>query len=176
MNDPRTFAASETLRNGLAVTVRALRADDRDRMAQAVRQLDRDSIYFRLFSHRTELTEAGLDRIMRFDPQTEVALVVTTGAGANETVIGGGRYIVDVGEQRRRRAEVAFMVEEDHHGLGIAGRLLGHLADIARAQGIEAFEADVLAENAAMLAVFARSGLPMRKRRDGGVVHVELSV
>ena len=34
----------------------------------------------------------------------------------------------------------------------------------------------VLAENKAMLAVFARSGLPMRKRRDGGVVHVTLSL
>jgi GNAT superfamily N-acetyltransferase len=101
---------------------------------------------------------------------------VTTGAGADETVIGSGRYVVGAGEKGRRSAEVAFMVEEDHHGLGIAGRLLRHLADIARAQGIEALDAEVLAENAAMLAVFARSGLPMTKRRDGGVVHVQLSL
>jgi hypothetical protein len=38
------------------------------------------------------------------------------------------------------------------------------------------FDADVLAENVAMLGVFARSGIPMRKSRDGGVVHVELSL
>lgn len=176
MTDPRAFAVAETLRNGLAVIVRALRPDDRERMAQAIARLDRESIYKRLFSYRRELTEAGLDRIMRFDPDQEVALVVTVGEGAQETVIGAGRYIAGAAHEGRRSAEVAFMVEEDYHGLGIAGRILGHLAGIARARGIGAFEAEVLAGNNAMLAVFARSGLAMRSRRAGGVVHVTLSL
>ena len=34
----------------------------------------------------------------------------------------------------------------------------------------------MLAENKAMLAVFAKSGLPMRQRREGGVVHVTLAL
>jgi hypothetical protein len=34
----------------------------------------------------------------------------------------------------------------------------------------------VLAENRPMLAVFARSGLVMERRREGGVVHVELTL
>jgi RimJ/RimL family protein N-acetyltransferase len=172
MIDPANYMVSETLRNGLAVTIRALRPDDRERVARAVRELDRESIYTRLFSYRTELTEAGLDRIMRFDPQTEVMLVVTIGAGAPETVIGSGRYVVDA----QRSAEVAFMVEEDYHGLGIASRILRHLAAIARERGIAAFDAEVLAGNKPMLAVFAKSGLPMRTRRDGGVDHVTLTL
>jgi GNAT superfamily N-acetyltransferase len=175
MDDPRDFKWSGTLRNGLAVTIRHLRDDDRERIANAVRQLDRESIYTRFFGHR-ELTEAGLDRIMTVDPKRAVALVVTTGAGADEIVIGSGRYIVGDPDAAERTAEVAFTVEEDYHGLGIAGRLLRHLADIARAQGIAAFEADVLAQNKSMLAVFARSALPMRKRNEGGTVHVTLSL
>ncbi|HTP98715.1 MAG TPA: GNAT family N-acetyltransferase, partial [Casimicrobiaceae bacterium] len=79
MTDPRDYAAVETLKGGLTVTIRALRPDDRERMAQAVRGLDRESIYFRLFSYRKELTQAALDRIMRFDPDSEVVLVATTG-------------------------------------------------------------------------------------------------
>ncbi len=71
---------------------------------------------------------------------------------------------------------MAFVVEEDYQGQGIASRLLRHLADIARERGIATFEADVLAENKSMLAVFSRSGLPMRKRLDGGTVHVTLSL
>jgi hypothetical protein len=35
-------------------------------------------------------------------------------------------------------------------------------------------EAEVLAANGAMLAVFRRCGLPMRTRLEDGVVHVEL--
>jgi GNAT superfamily N-acetyltransferase len=176
MNDPREFVSSETLRNGLAVTIRALRADDRERMARAIRGLDRESIYTRLMSYRNELTEAGLDRVMRFDPENEVALVVSTSVAGDETIIGAGRYVVLAPGAAERVAEVAFMVEEDYHGLGIAGRLLRHLAAIAREDGIAAFEAEVLSGNKSMLGVFARSGLPMRKRLEGGVVHVTLSL
>jgi len=167
---------SERLRNGLSVTIRPLQPDDRDRVAAAARQLSRESIYMRLFSYRTELTDAGLDRIMAVDPAREAALVVTLGAGKDETVIGSGRFIASAGPGAERTAEVAFVVEEDYHGLGIAGRLLRCLAEIAREKGIATFHADVLAENKAMLAVFARSGLRMQKRRDGNTVHVALGL
>src|SRR5258705_10594835 len=176
MTDPRDFTCAETLRNGLAVTIRHLRADDRERIAKAVRQLERESIYTRLFSYRNELTDAGLDRIMRVEPGREVALVVTTGVGEDEIVIGSGRYVVSNPDDEERAAEVAFVVEEDYQGLGIASRLLRHLARIAREQGIAALEADVLAGNKSMLSVLARAGLPMTSRRDGGTVHVTLAL
>jgi GNAT superfamily N-acetyltransferase len=176
MIDPAAFSVCATLRSGLAVTFRALRRDDRERVAAFVRGLDRESIYLRLFSYRNELTEAGLDRIMRFDPGREVVLVVTTGNGAQEKIIGSGRYVVGTGEAGERTAEVAFMVEEDYHGLGIASRILRHLAAIARERGIAEFSAEVLAENRTMLAVFAKSGLAMRTRRESGVAHVTLTL
>jgi GNAT superfamily N-acetyltransferase len=174
-NQP-AFTRAETLKNGLVVTIRDLRPDDRDRVARAVRQLDPQSVYTRLFSHRKELTEAGLNRIMSVDPATEIALVVTTGAGTGEAVIGSGRAIASESGAEGRTAEVAFVVEEDFQGLGMAGRLLAHLAAIARERGFTALEADVLAENKAMLAVFAKSGLPMRKRQEGGIVHLTLAL
>ena len=175
MTDPRDYHVNATLRNGLAVTIRHLRDDDRERIAKAIRGLDRETIYTRLFTYR-QLTEAGLDRVMRTDPDSEVALVVTTGAGADEIVIGSGRYVLIGGEGGARTAEVAFTVEEDYQGLGIAGRLLSALAEIARGKGIGAFSAEVLAGNASMRRVFVRSGLPMRERREGGVVHLTLEL
>jgi GNAT superfamily N-acetyltransferase len=176
MADPRDFTCAETLKNGLAVTIRALRPDDRGKVAAAIGKLDRKSVYTRLFSYRNELTDAGLNRIMTVDPDRDVMLLVTMGTGPQEIVIGSGRYVASAAHGTERTAEVAFVVEEDYHGLGIAGCLLTHLANIARRQGIAGFEADVLGENKSMLAVFARSGLPMQKRRDGGVVHVTLSL
>lgn len=164
-----------TLKNGLAVTLRELRPDDRERMAKAVRGLTAETIYTRLFSHRKELTEAGLDRAMRTDPQREVVIVTTTGSGADEAIIAGGRYVVTA-EAPLRKAEIAFTVEEDFHGQGIAGRLLQALAAVARDRGIAVFEAEVLSENPSMLRVFERCGLPMRKRSEGGVLHVELTL
>ena len=176
MSGPADFCVSETLQSGLAVTVRALKPGDRDKMERAVRGLDRESIYTRLFTYRTELTEPGLERIMRFDPDSEVVLIVTVGLGESETVIGSGRYVVSLAAAGARSAEVAFVVEEDYHGQGIAGRLLRHLAGVGRSQGIAQFEASVLPRNKAMLAVFARSGLPMEKRIADGEVHVTLAL
>jgi RimJ/RimL family protein N-acetyltransferase len=165
-----------TLRNGLEATIRLLRPDDRGRMAAAVRGLDAETIYTRLFSHRAELTEAGLDRLMRFDPDREAVLVVTIGADTEESIVGGGRYVLASAQQAASAAEIAFTVEEDYHGLGIAGRLLQALTAVARDRDITRFEADVLSGNPSMLRVFERSGLPMRKRSEGDVVHVELEL
>ena len=75
-----------------------------------------------------------------------------------------------------KAAEVAFTIEEDYQGNGLATRLLETMIEIARRHRIVRFEADVLADNAAMLAVFNRCGLPMRKRRDGGVTHIEMDL
>ena len=176
MSGTPEFSCSETLRNGLTVTIRSLRADDRGRVAAAVGELNRESVYTRLFSYRKELTEAGLNRIMAVDPEREVALLVTRGVGPTEIAIASGRYIASDPRDTGATAEVAFVVEEDYQRLGIAGRLLKHLANIAREHGITAFEADVLAENASMLAVFARSGLLMQQRREGNVIHVTMSL
>ncbi|MET1082498.1 MAG: GNAT family N-acetyltransferase, partial [Burkholderiales bacterium] len=73
-------------------------------------------------------------------------------------------------------ADMAFTVEEDYQGRGIASELLRQLVDIARRNGVAQFEADVLAENASMLKVFRRSGLPMKTTQAHGIVHLTLSL
>jgi len=154
------------------VTFRAIRPDDRDRVREAYSRLSPEAIYLRAFRYKKDLSESELARITDVDFEREVALVVTIGAGAQEGVIGGGRYV----STNKAAAEVAFTVDERYRGLGIASRLLKHLAAIARGRGIARFDAEVLANNQPMLAVFARSGLPMERRREGSVVGVALTL
>jgi L-amino acid N-acyltransferase YncA len=75
-----------------------------------------------------------------------------------------------------QRAEVAFAIVDEHQGRGIGKILLSHLARIARGAGIEEFVADVLAHNAAMLKVFAGSGLTFTAKREGSTTHVVLKL
>ena len=103
-------------------------------------------------------------------------LVVTTETDRGETIIATGRYIASDARNTHRSAELAFVVEEDYQGRGIASRLLTHLAALARSQGLTHFEADVLSQNNSMLAVFRRCGFPMQQRRDGSVVHLTLEL
>jgi RimJ/RimL family protein N-acetyltransferase len=176
MNYAREFSVTDVLKDGTRVTIRAIRPDDRDRFLEAFRLLEADSIYTRFFSLRNEPSDAELHRAVNVDFVGEVALVVTTDTVRGETIIATARYIVREAPNTERSAEVAFVVEEDYHGRGIASRLLAHLVALARGQNLKRFEADVLSQNSPMLAVFKRCGFPMRQQRDGGIVHLTLEL
>ena len=170
--DARSFLVPDTLRNGTPVTYRAVRVDDGPRLQEAFEGLDPSSVYTRFFGYRSGPTARELARLGEIDFVNQVMLVVTVQGEAGETIVASGRYM-GLG---KGAAEVAFTVEEDYQGQGIAGRLLGHLVTIARAHGFERLEAEVLAQNRAMLAVFARSGLPMEQRREGTTIHLWLAL
>jgi GNAT superfamily N-acetyltransferase len=122
------------------------------------------------------VTDQELKAATEVDFENQVALVVTIGEKETETIIGAGRYVCFDAASGRRRAEVAFTVEEDYQGLGIASLTLRRLAGIAKDKGIVDFHAEVLRENGGMLAVFKRSGFPMKQEYAEGVVHVTLSL
>lgn len=164
-----------TLKNGLQVTLRTIRSDDKQRLRDAFAKLEPSTIYTRFFGYKKQLSDAELAQATEIDFRTNVALLVTTGSGDTETVIGAGRYVAAPGPTPDS-AEIAFTVEEDFHGLGIASLILSHLAEIARKYGLKRFEAEVLPGNTAMLAVFRKSGLPMRQSTGDGAVHVTLDL
>lgn len=172
----RDFAMTEQLRDGTPVTVRAVRPDDKARITATFRNLEPASIYARFFQHKTELTEGDLQKFTELDFDKEVRLVVTTGQGEHETIIGTSGYSAYQDANGQWSAEIAFMVEEGYQGQGIASSLLRHLAAIGRTRGIAQFRATVLLDNAAMLAVFSRSGLPMQTERDLETLDVTLTL
>jgi len=176
MIDAATYDEIEKLKNGTMVRVRSIRIDDKDRISEAFRNLESESIYTRFFQHKKDLTEAELKAATEVDFENVVALVITVGEVGKETIIAAGRYAAFDTANHLRSAEVSFTVEEDYHGQGLASRLLQHLSYIAREKGISQFEAEVLSGNKAMLTVFSRSGLPMERRSEDGVTHVTLSL
>ena len=174
MIDPKTFEATETLKNGATVTIRAIRPADKAGIAEAFGRLAPESVYTRFFQARQSLSDQELKAATEVDFENVVALVATTSSGGKETVIGGGRYVTIDPSGTPRSAEIAFLVEEDFRGHGIAGRILKHLAHFAREKGVSQFEAEVLPQNKPMLAVFSRSGLPMTQTPADGVIQVTL--
>ena len=173
----REFSQPGTLRDGTPLTIRVMRPDDRDRIVAAFGKLDANTVYTRFFGPRKEIPAATLDRIAAIDFVKLAGIVATIGSGADETVIASATYVGIPTSDGARAAEVAFTVEEDYQRQGLASRLLAALAVLARRHGIARFEAEVLTGNAAMLSVFQRSGLPMRRgRSEGGSVHVTLDL
>jgi GNAT superfamily N-acetyltransferase len=177
MIDANNYEETEMLKNGLAVKIRAIRPADKVGIAEAFGRLDPESIYTRFFQAKKSLSNQELKTATEVDFENVVALVVTIESGDKEVIIGSGRYVViGLDLSSVRSAEIAFVVEEDYHGLGIAGYILKHLARIAWEKGVGQFEAEVLQQNKAMLAVFSRSGFPMKRTPTEGTIHVTLSL
>ena len=177
-DEPRYFSEPMQLRNGAPATVRAIRPDDRKRLQAAFRALDAESVYLRYFSYKSELSEADLDRLCNPDFRERVVLVVTQAADSGEIIVGSGGYVRHPAPDGTAAAEVAFAVEEDVHGQGISSKLIAVLASMARAEGIERFDAEVLGRNTAMLQVFNHSGLAMQQDQPDrdGVIRLSLSL
>jgi RimJ/RimL family protein N-acetyltransferase len=170
MAEAATYSATEVLRDGRPVDIRAVRPDDRDALIAAIDRTSADSFYRRFFGVKHEFTKQQIASFMNIDFIDHVALVAVVEESARLTIVGGGRYVV----VKPGVAEVAFAIVDEYQGHGIGAALLRHLATIARSTGLVELVAEVLAENAPMLNVFKKSGLDLSTKRESGVVHVTL--
>ena len=160
------WASSVVLGSGDTAFIRPLTPADKPALAEFHRRQSPESIYRRYFSPKPELNDKELDHFTAVDMVDRAALAVE----AHDEFIGWASYERWPG---RDEAEAAFMVDDAHHGEGIATLLLEHLAAIARSNGIERFTAEVLGDNRAMLAVFAKAGWPLQRRFESGVVDLD---
>jgi len=190
------YRADGTLRDGTPVVVRAIRPDDRGDLREGFLHLSDRTIYHRFLSAKRDLTDTELRYLTELDFRDHLGLVVELTAPREGHLIAVGRAVrtgsgvpsaagrapvppaasAPGARSTNDSAEVAFVVEDEYQGRGVGTLLLEHLARMARELGYRAFEAEVLAGNRQMLEVFAHSGLPLRERVRGGLVHVEMDL
>jgi len=160
------WATTVVLGDGDTGYIRPLTPADQDDLLDFHQRQSHDSVYRRFFSAKPTLTKAELTHFTTVDMVDRAALAVYL----RDEFIAWASYERWTG---RNEAEAAFMVDDQHHGRGIATLLLEHLAAIARSNGIERFTAEVLADNRGMLAVFAKAGWPLQRRFESGVVDLD---
>ena len=153
------------LRDGSTVRIRVMRPSDEPGLCELLTALSEESRWLRFYCQQNSSAiaseahrEANLDQ--------SFGLVACS--GKDERVVGHAFYVA-VGE---KRAEVAFTIANDFQGRGLGSILLGQLAQVASANGIEIFEAEVVAANHAMLHVFRASGFPIEVNATAGQLHV----
>ena len=166
------YSATETLRDGRRIEIRALKPADESALRETARRMSEETIYRRFFYPKKSLTEQERDFYLNVDFVDHVALVAVLREDGREIIAGAGRYIGCAPGQ----AEVAFAVDDAHQGLGIGSLVMRHLTAIARAKGLREFVADVLPENAPMLKVFEKCGLAVTTRREPDGLHVTLTL
>ena len=149
---PARWEADVVLTDGGTMHVRPMRPDDGPLVERFHERQSPESIYFRFFSPRPRLSTRDLERFTHVDYVDRMAFVGIIG----DELVGIARY-----DRHRARsdAEVAFFIDDAHHGRGVATVLLEYLAVAARESGISGFTASVLPQNRKMLGVFTQAGL-----------------
>jgi GNAT superfamily N-acetyltransferase len=170
--DAAHYSAVEVLRDGRRIDIRAFKPGDEDDLSVAVGRVSPFSLYRRFFSVKRGFSEREKQFFLNVDFINHVALMAWTDDAGRRVIVGGGRYVV----VQPGKAEVAFIVIDQYQGLGVGGLMIRHLARIARAAALATLIAEVLPENASMLKVFEKSGLPMTTVHDSEVVHVTLQL
>src|SRR5258706_13808222 len=126
--DAATYAATERLRNGATMHIRALQPADRDEMLAAVGRLGKEAVYRRFFGPRRGFSEREIAYFLEVDFVNHVALAAVLAEEGREGIVGGARYIVS----QPGSAELAFAIDDAHQGQGIATHLIRHLTAIDR--------------------------------------------
>jgi RimJ/RimL family protein N-acetyltransferase len=171
--NPADYGATERLRDGRTLHIRAVRPTDRDALLAAFERTSSETRYRRFFGPKKTITAPELDRATHVDFINEVALVALLDEeDGSQTLAGSARYVVT----EPGRAEVAFTVDDQHQNLGIGTRLMRHLARIADEAGLQELHAEVLADNTPMLKVFEHAGLEMHVHHHAGIANVRLDL
>lgn len=167
---PANYSATERLRDGREIEIRALQPDDKDDMLAAIGRTGTQSLRRRFFVTKRGFSEKEIAYFMNVDFVKHVALVALAREENRTVIIGGGRYVVT----EPGAAEIAFVVIDDYQGQGVGTLLMRHLAVLARKAELKELVAEVLPENTAMRKVFAKFGFEARRGKDPSVVHLVL--
>ncbi len=172
MDDLSHYSVIERMRGGGILEIRALQPDDRAGLLTAVDHTSARSLYLRFFGERHHFTDKEIAFFLDVDFTSHVALVATAEHEGERVIVGGARYIVT----RPGQAEVAITVIDSCQGQGVGGILMHHLVSLARRRGLTELVAEVLSDNARMLKLFARCGLPLSMKREAEAIHVVLQL
>lgn len=162
---------TEQLPGGERVRIRPARLSDERALQELLYGLSDQSVYRRFLAHKRTHPHEEVQALVDADERSSMALVALSEAeGEASPLLGSVRYDVDPASGL---ADVAFVVREDWQGRGLGTALMRCTQEVARARGVAGLQADVLATNKPMLAVFHASGLHVSSRLEAGVYHLE---
>jgi len=168
---PAEVGAQHLFKQGLKVRFRAIKPSDEEEMRRLFYRFSDQSVYYRYFAPIKVMPHAKMQEYVNVDFSQVLSIVGLVGDSGQGHIIAEARFIKD---QHRPFADVAFVVDEQYQGLGIASYLYRMLIRCAKDRGIQGFTADILASNKAMMNVFEKGGEMIKAKLEYGVYHLEI--
>lgn len=165
INYPLHLETRKTFRDGLELLVRPIKPSDEDMMRRLFYQFSDEARYLRYFTSVRTMPHRNMQKYIHIDYTTTLSLVAVLQKGHSERIIAEARYAAYPGGEKY---DMAFLVDEEFQGKGIASFLMNYLIEIAADRGVKKLCASILSQNEKMLAVFGKASVrPSRKIEDG---------
>jgi RimJ/RimL family protein N-acetyltransferase len=155
---PTDAADALALADGTRLRLRALGPGDRDRVAALFDRLSPQSRYRRFLSPKSKLTPAELSYLTDIDHVHHVAIAAVD--ERDGSIVGVGRYVEEAGQTKV--AEIAVVVADELHSMGVGAALVARTAERAWANGFTVLTARTLWENRPARALLRRLGFRAR--------------
>lgn len=170
--ESQNWEADVILNDGDIATLRPITPADRDAIRAFYDRVSDQSKYLRFFGTHPALTDDDLDRWLHTDGYDKVTLVMVE--RGNIVAVAG--YSIVEQFLPSRVGDVSFLVQDSHHGKGVANILLEHLAEIGREGKVERFFAEMLTQNRRMVQVFVRAGYSAKPELEDGFIRVDFRI
>jgi len=168
---PEELSCEQEFKEGLVVRFRPIRPSDVDEMRRLFYRFSDESVYYRYFSPVKTMPHNKMQEYVTVDYRNAMSMVGLVGDPGQGRIVAEGRYVLP-GDTPY--ADIAFVVDENYKGKGIATFLFLQLIKIAKDRGITGFTADVLASNKAMMKVLERSPYPVNAVMQSGVYELTI--
>ncbi|MBP8987592.1 MAG: GNAT family N-acetyltransferase, partial [Spirochaetes bacterium] len=173
INYPITLETMKTFKDGLVVKFRPIKLSDEDMMRRLFYQFSDESKYLRYFARIRTMPHKQMQSYVNIDYDKILAIVGIIEHAGTERIIAEARYAYD---ENDKSYEMAFIVDEEFQGKGIATFLARYLMKIAKERKIERVSANVLPQNDKMIKVFEKCGVPYTQRYEDGVMHFDFNL
>lgn len=170
---PSQYESEILLKDGSSMLLRPIRRDDVQRWLAFIARISSHTKYLRFHHMQNEMELDDATRFCTVDYKNTFALIAEVLRNSDWEIVAIGRYYR---LPNKRTAEIALVIEDVYQGKGIGTALIETLATIARENGINAFEADVLAENISMLKLFRDYGFHIKSEFESGVYHITFPI
>ncbi len=167
-----SWEADVILNDGDIATLRPITPGDRDAIRAFYDRVSDQSKYLRFFGTHPTLTDDDLDRWLHTDGYDKVTLVMVE----RGSIVAVAGYSIVEQFLPARVGDVSFLVQDSHHGKGVANILLEHLAEIGREGKVERFFAEMLTQNRRMVQVFVRAGYSAKPELEDGFIRVDFHI
>jgi acetyltransferase len=169
------------IRDGRVLTLRLIRASDASLLERFFNQLSPEARWRRFHT----LTDAlPAERIIKQavlmadvdNRRHEGAIVAVTEESGNEQIVGVVRLARPSGSSTSEEAEAAIVVLDAFQGLGVGGRLLQHMVQLACHMRIKRIVAVFQGDNANAIRLFRNLGLPSEMATSHGFSEMSVTM